>query len=108
MPARSDLTPSAKADIRSIWLYTVETWGEEQADRYIQALDAKFDEIATGKAISRTFSKSYPQVHVLRCEHHYIFYLVPEGRRPRIIAVLHERMNFLARLQAALDSKVKI
>lgn len=46
MPARSDLTPSAKADIRSIWLYTVETWGEEQAGRYIQALDAKFDEIA--------------------------------------------------------------
>ena len=102
---RYDLTPSAKADIRSIWRYTVETWGEAQADRYIQALDAKFDEIAEGTARSRTFSPRYPQVRVLRCEHHYIFYLVLEGQRPRILAVLHERMNLLARLRERLPTE---
>jgi plasmid stabilization system protein ParE len=102
MPARFDLTPSAKADIRSIWLYTVETWGEEQADRYIEALDARFVEIAAGKAFSRTFSDTYPQVRVTRCEHHYIFHLSQQRKRPRIIAILHERMDLLTRLQERL------
>jgi toxin ParE1/3/4 len=103
MPARYDLTPAAKADIRSIWLYTVETWGEAQADRYIAALDAMFAEIAAGKALSRMFSKTYPQVFVTRCEHHYIFHLSALKKRPRILAVLHERMDLLARLRERLS-----
>ncbi len=103
MPAPYDLTPAAKADIRSIWLYTVETWGEEQADRYLAALDARCREIAVGNAVSRAFSNIYPQVRVTRCEHHYIFFLFPEGERPLVIAVLHEKMDLLTRLQRRLQ-----
>jgi len=102
MPARFDLTPAAKADIRSIWLYTVETWGEEQADRYIKALDAMFAEIAAGTAFSRPFSNKYPQVRVTRCNHHYIFHLARQKKSHLIIAVLHERMDLLTRLQSRL------
>ena len=39
MPPRYDLTPAAKADLREIWLYTAEQWGEQQADRYLQELE---------------------------------------------------------------------
>lgn len=38
MPVRYDLTPEAKQDIRNIWLYTVEHWGERQADGYVGLL----------------------------------------------------------------------
>ena len=103
MPVRYDLTPEAKQDIRNIWLYTVEHWGERQADRYVDLLEAGFWKIAQRRIIPRTFSERYPRVLVTRCEHHYVFYLHPEGQRPRIIAVLHENMDMLARLEDRLS-----
>lgn len=103
MAARYDITLDAKADIRNIWLYTAETWGEAQADRYTKALDDTFDEIADGKAFSRTFLKVYPHLRVVRCEHHYVFYLSLEGQRPNIIAILHERMDLVSRLRERLS-----
>jgi plasmid stabilization system protein ParE len=72
--------------------------GDQQQRRYARLLEACFQGIATNTVISRTFSQRYPQLRLTRYEHHYVFYLVPEGKKPRIIAVLHERMDFLARL----------
>jgi toxin ParE1/3/4 len=77
--------------------------GERQARRYASLLEAGFRTIAAGRAVSRTFSERYPQVRVTRCEHHYVFYLHPEGQKPRILAVLHENMDLLARLEARLS-----
>ena len=98
MPVEYDLTAAAKQDVRDIWRYTAEQWGEAQADHYTGLLETRFQQIAAGSALSRTFSARYPQVRVTRCEQHYIFYLSPAGQRPRIIAVLHARMDLLARL----------
>jgi hypothetical protein len=30
------LTPSAKSDLIEIWHYTAETWGEQQAEKYLK------------------------------------------------------------------------
>jgi len=102
MPAAYDLTPAAKQDLREIWLYTVEQWGEAQADRYTGRLEMCFRRIAGHRVRARTFSARYPQVQVTRCQHHYVFYLHSEGQQPLIIAVLHERMDLLTRLGARL------
>ena len=51
----------------------------------------------------RSFSERYPQVRVTRCEHHYVFYGQPEGQKSLIIAVLHERMDVVARLYDRLE-----
>ena len=64
MPARYEITPDAKRDIRSIWLYTEEHWGERQADRYTGLLDRCMDRIARRRALSRRFSMQYPEVLV--------------------------------------------
>lgn len=93
-----DLTPAAEADLRDIVRYTLRQWGARQAQRYVRLLEAGLRMIAEGRAVSRTFSERYPQVRVTRCEHHYIFYLHPEGQKPRILAVLPEHMDLLARL----------
>ena len=98
-----ELTRFAEEDIKEIARYTIEKWGENQSLQYVALLDNRFCEIAEKTAYSRTFSKRFPQILVSRCEHHYIFYLHPEGKPPRIIAVLHERMNMLARLEDRLD-----
>jgi toxin ParE1/3/4 len=104
VPATYDLTPEAKQDVRNIWLYTGEQWGERQADRYIALLEACFRRLAGRRARSKTFSERYPQVQVTRCQQHYVFFLRPEGQKPLIIAVLHGRMDMLTRLGNRLSS----
>ena len=36
--ASYDLTLAAEEDLRDIWRYTLETWGSEQADKYLDQL----------------------------------------------------------------------
>lgn len=93
-----ELTLAAEADLREIARYTIRQWGEQQAMRYANTLEEAFQSISNGDVISRIFSKRYPQVRVTRCEHHYVFYLHPNGKNPCIIDVLHERMDMLTRL----------
>ncbi len=33
------LTPAAKSDLLEIWNYTVETWGEKKAEKYLLDID---------------------------------------------------------------------
>ena len=97
-----DLTPAAAADLRSIARYTFREWGPRQQRRYARQLEACCRAIGEGAAVSRTCSDRYPQVRVMHCRHHYIFHMCPSGRRPLIIAVLHERMDLVARLERRL------
>lgn len=93
-----ELTADAESDLREIARYTIDQWGMRQAINYANLLEKAFESIANKQLASRTFSDRYPQVRVARCEHHYVFFLRPEQGKPRIIAVLHERMDMLARL----------
>jgi plasmid stabilization system protein ParE len=103
VPATYDITPAARHDIRGIWVYTAEQWGERQADRYMGRLETCFQALAEGRTRSRSSSDPFPQVRVTRCQHHYVFYVHPEGQKPLVIAVLHERMDMLARLTERLS-----
>jgi toxin ParE1/3/4 len=98
-----ELTPAAEADLREIARYTLRQWGVRQQRRYARQLETCFRGIAEGRLRARDFSERYPQVRVTRCQHHYVFYLHPEGQKPRIFAVLHERMDLLARIGERLS-----
>lgn len=64
--ARYDITKEAIDDLYRIWEYTVDTWSEDQADKYYAILEAAFDEIA-----------------------------VADNGRALIARVLHERMDYI-------------
>nr|VFJ94229.1 MAG: Plasmid stabilization system protein ParE [Candidatus Kentron sp. LFY] len=81
----------------------MDRWGERQAAHYAARLERSFSKIADNDAVSRSFSAGYPQVRVMQCARHYVFYLQPKGKKPRIIAVLHERMELLARIADRLS-----
>ncbi len=98
-----ELTRDAEADLKAIARYTIEQWGEAQAKSYLGKISQCFRNIANNKVTSRTFSEKFPEARVVRCEHHYIFHLAPEGKPPIIFAVLHERMDMLTRLKDRLE-----
>ena len=95
-----ELTPAADADLGNIWDYTYETWGFDQADKYFDLILACCEAIAAGTARSKFVEGLAEGLRVHRCQHHYIFFLV--GSRPVVLAILHERMDFFARLKDRL------
>src|SRR6056297_1525880 len=94
--ASYDLTLAAEEDLRDIWRYTLETWGPEQADRYLDRLADCLDEIGRRRAPPRSLPQLPDEVSLQRCQRHYIFWLAID--RPIIIAVLHEKMDVVQRL----------
>ena len=97
------LTKDAEVDLEQIVRYTLTEWGERQAKQYIDKLQECFQRIADKQVTAKTFSERFPQVFVTRCDHHYVFYLHPKRKPPRIFAILHERMDLLSRLKARLE-----
>ena len=97
------LTKDAEADLEGIAHYTIIEWGEVQASLYIDKLHQCFQKLATKNIRSKTFSQQFPHVFVTSCEHHCVFSLHHEKEKPLIIAVLHERMDMLARLKTRLQ-----
>jgi len=97
------LTSSAQEDLKEIARYTQVNWGEKQSLHYASLLESKFNQIVSKSTYPRTFSERYPQIQVSRCEHHYIFFIYPDNNPVLIIAVLHERMDFIAKLKNRLE-----
>lgn len=95
-----ELTKSAEEDLTGIWLYTNETWGFDQAEKYFDLMVICCEAIGTGEAQSKLVEGLSSNIHVHRCEEHYIFFLPNE--RPIILAILHGRMDFLRQLSERL------
>lgn len=84
--------PLAQQDIQKIWLYTYETWGEAQADKYLNELDMGIQTLAEHpeRGVSREHIRAgYRSIHVYR---HMVYYTFTDTL-VRIIRVLHERMD---------------
>ena len=94
------ITLAAEEDLRGIWRYTLDYWGPEQADTYLDQIGDCLDAIGDGRVHSRSFQRLPDGVCVHRCRRHYIFWIAIDG--PVIIAVLHEKMDVVQRLRDRL------
>ena len=99
--ATADFTRQALADLDNIWDYTLREWGETQAEAYTEGLYKTCQRIADGTAIVCAFPASPKVSGVCRHEHHYIFFARIE-QKTIIIAVLHERMDMISRVEDRL------
>jgi toxin ParE1/3/4 len=95
-----DLTLAAETDLRDIWRYTYKTWGFDQAEKYFDQIEACCEAVGDGRARSMVPEGLQEGFHIHRCEHHLIAWMA--GTRPVIIAILHERMDFVRRLKGRL------
>lgn len=97
------LTSDAEADLRGIIRHTRKEWGAAQVRSYVAKLEAGITRVAAGQGAFRELDALYPALRVARCEHHYIFCLPRENAPALIVAILHERMDLMARLAGRLD-----
>lgn len=96
------LTRGAANDLRNIARYTVETWGAQQCRVYIEQIEEAASEVAQGRGVFKDMSELQPGLRLRVVGRHYIF-CQPQTNGPALIlAVLHERMNIIARLKDRL------
>lgn len=83
----------ARADLIGIWRKTRETWGEAQADSYLQLIDdtvariAQFPEIGSPRDHIRLGYRGF------LAGRHMVYYRIQSSSSICIVRILHERMD---------------
>ncbi|MBB4119625.1 toxin ParE1/3/4 [Mesonia hippocampi] len=93
------ISQEAIKDLKNIWVYTLNKWSKEQADRYYDLIISEIEFIAdnymTGKSVEQT-RKNY---RVTEIKSHLIFYRKVENDIVEIVRILHQRMDTKKRLK---------
>jgi toxin ParE1/3/4 len=85
------VTNSAQADIGDIALYSVEQWGNDTADEYIDGLQAAFELLRKKPDLGRRVSEVRAGLWRKLYREHVIYYRVASDRL-FILRVLHKAM----------------
>jgi toxin ParE1/3/4 len=87
------LTQKAKADLKSIAVYTQRTWGKEQRNTYLHQFDDAFHVLSDSPAAGSEcdfIKKGYRKFPV---SSHLIFYRSINQSEIEIVRILHKRMD---------------
>jgi toxin ParE1/3/4 len=89
----------AQIRLAEIWDYTLEKWGEEQADSYLRELGVCMNGIASQRHLwCSVQDKRLAGVFFVRYRHHFIFFREME-EQIAVISILHENMDIVQRLR---------
>jgi toxin ParE1/3/4 len=89
--ARFRFSRRAETDLYDIGRYTLRTWGEAQADRYIGELEDCCQLLADNPALGRPCDEIRPGLHRMEQGKHVVFYREESGGI-LISRILHQRM----------------
>ncbi len=81
-----------EADLLSIGDYTLRTWGEAQADRYISKLETCCQMLADNPRSGRPCDDVRPGLRRMEHSKHVVFYRLREAGGILVVRILHERM----------------
>ncbi len=91
---------AAEARMLDIWDYTLEKWGEEQADLYLRSLIERIHSLSRQRHRWRPLAdKTLPGMWFVRHEHHFVFFRELPSGAIGVITVLHEQMDLPARVK---------
>jgi len=92
-----NLTPRAESDLIGIWVYTCEEWGLDQADNYLDRLEAGMKRLIDHPSLGANYNHVFSGYRRLQVEHHAVFYRQFESE-VLVVRVLHEDMDAPERL----------
>jgi toxin ParE1/3/4 len=94
MTGSFNITPRAKEDLRRIWSYSFEIWGEAQADKYVTDIYERFSWLAKRPQIGKHRPDIEKGYYCFPQGSHLVFYLIRDGYID-IIGVPHKEMDVL-------------
>jgi toxin ParE1/3/4 len=83
---------AAISDLEDIWLYTLETWSTEQADRYHNLLYKEIEFLSSKPTSGKSMGHLRPDYYSSKVKSHFIFYKFSASEL-EIIRILHESMD---------------
>ena len=86
------LSPEAKKDLLNIRAYTQKKWGNQQAQKYIDALERRCDELARSLHMGRERPEIKPGYRSIAEGKHVIFYRAGDSGI-EILRIPHGRMD---------------
>ena len=89
---RFRLTPRALKDLDEIADYSVRTWDEAQTERYLAALEERFQWLAENPLLGRARDEIAEGYRSFRQGSHIVFYIIA-GESVHIIGVPHAAMD---------------
>ena len=87
------LTHAALEDLRSIRAYTLETWGAEQEERYLNRIWAKLDSLRADPTRCRLRADLFPGCRIAAEGKHVILFRANDDLL-EVVRVLHAAMDF--------------
>jgi toxin ParE1/3/4 len=93
------ISKEAVIDLERIWLYTIEYWSVEQADRYINLVIDEIRYLCHHPNSGTDFTHIRKGYFRSRVKSHFIFYKVNELKSElEVIRILHQHMDIENRL----------
>lgn len=89
--ARYRLSAMAERDLADILDYTVDVWGEIQAEEYLNSIEVCCARIARMPLSGRSCNSLHPELRRMEHRKHVIFY-APDAHGVLIARVLHQSM----------------
>ena len=86
------LRQQAQADLESIWLYSYQAWGAEQADQYIRSLLSSFTWLSENPQLGKQRAEIKPGYYCFPEGMHLVFYKITQDGID-IIGIPHQNMD---------------
>ena len=93
------ISKQAINDLNDIWIYTLNKWSKEQADRYFDLIIGEIEFITDNFLSGKSAEQTRKNYRVTKVKFHLIFYRKVENGIIEIVRILHQRMNIKKRLK---------
>ena len=91
------ISKKAVSDLEDIWLYTVDKWSIEQADRYYNLIFDEITFICKNPKTGHQMDDVRKNYRAAKVKSHLIFFKV-DNNIVQIVRILHEHMDVKSRL----------
>ena len=93
----------ANQTLDEIWEYSLETWGEKQAEIYIEGLFNILQKAASREVLWRKLHKqTFLETYFVKYQRHYIFFRELEDNLIGVISIIHEQRDIVSLLEKDL------
>ena len=93
------ISEKAISDLEKIWLYTLNKWSREQADRYHNLIIDEIEYITDNFDLCRSMDYVRVGYKMSKVKSHLIFFKKTEDKIIEIIRILHQNMDIENRLK---------